>query len=66
MDVMLPAPGLPAHHPTRRDGALHADPCIIGAGSGGLSVAAGAVQTVASVVLIETHRLVRHIQRLLT
>ena len=33
-----------------RDGVLHADLCIIGAGSGGLSVAAGAVQMVASVV----------------
>ena len=35
------------------DGVLHADICIIGAGSGGLSVAAGAVQMGASVVLIE-------------
>jgi pyruvate/2-oxoglutarate dehydrogenase complex dihydrolipoamide dehydrogenase (E3) component len=32
---------------------LHADLCIIGAGSGGLSIAAGAVQMGASVVLIE-------------
>ena len=38
-----------------RDGVLHADLCIIGAGSGGLSVAAGAVQMGASVVLIEKH-----------
>jgi pyruvate/2-oxoglutarate dehydrogenase complex dihydrolipoamide dehydrogenase (E3) component len=36
-----------------KDGVLHADLCIIGAGSGGLSVAAGAVQMGASVVLIE-------------
>jgi pyruvate/2-oxoglutarate dehydrogenase complex dihydrolipoamide dehydrogenase (E3) component len=39
--------------PALRDGVLHADLCIIGAGSGGLSVAAGAVQMGASVVLIE-------------
>jgi pyruvate/2-oxoglutarate dehydrogenase complex dihydrolipoamide dehydrogenase (E3) component len=39
--------------PITRDGVLHADLCIIGAGSGGLSVAAGAVQMGASVVLIE-------------
>lgn len=32
---------------------IHADLCVIGAGSGGLSVAAGAVQMGASVVLIE-------------
>lgn len=38
-----------------RDGVLHADLCVIGAGSGGLSVAAGAVQMGASVVLIEKH-----------
>lgn len=41
--------------PTLRDGVLHADLCIIGAGSGGLTVAAGAVQMGASVVLIERH-----------
>jgi pyruvate/2-oxoglutarate dehydrogenase complex dihydrolipoamide dehydrogenase (E3) component len=35
------------------DGSLAADLCIIGAGSGGLSVAAGAVQMGASVVLVE-------------
>lgn len=39
--------------PRLRDGALHADLCVIGAGSGGLSVAAGAAQMGASVVLIE-------------
>jgi pyruvate/2-oxoglutarate dehydrogenase complex dihydrolipoamide dehydrogenase (E3) component len=39
--------------PEQRDGALYADLCIIGAGSGGLSAAAGAVQMGASVVLIE-------------
>jgi pyruvate/2-oxoglutarate dehydrogenase complex dihydrolipoamide dehydrogenase (E3) component len=38
-----------------RDGVLHTDLCIIGAGSGGLSVAAGAVQMGASVILIEKH-----------
>ena len=36
---------------------LKVDLCIIGAGSGGLSVAAGAVQMGASVVLIERHRM---------
>jgi len=36
---------------------LKVDLCIIGAGSGGLSVAAGAVQMGASVVLIEKHRM---------
>ena len=55
MDTMLPAPGVPARRPALRDGALHADLCIIGAGSGGLSVAAGAAQIGASVVLIEKH-----------
>lgn len=55
MDAMLPPPGLPARRPALRDGALHVDLCIIGAGSGGLSVAAGAAQMGASVVLIEKH-----------
>ena len=36
---------------------LKVDVCIIGAGSGGLSVAAGAVQMGASVVLIEGHKM---------
>lgn len=36
---------------------LNVDLCIIGAGSGGLSVAAGAVQMGASVVLIEKHKM---------
>lgn len=36
---------------------LKVDLCIIGAGSGGLSTAAGAVQMGASVVLIEKHRM---------
>jgi pyruvate/2-oxoglutarate dehydrogenase complex dihydrolipoamide dehydrogenase (E3) component len=36
---------------------IYADLCIIGAGSGGLSVAAGAVQMGASVVLIENHKM---------
>jgi pyruvate/2-oxoglutarate dehydrogenase complex dihydrolipoamide dehydrogenase (E3) component len=47
------SPSLAPKRPTRRGGDLHADLCIIGAGSGGLSVAAGAVQMGASVVLIE-------------
>lgn len=47
----------PARSPQRKDDVLHADLCIIGAGSGGLSVAAGAVQMGASVVLIEKHRM---------
>ncbi|OUD09372.1 dihydrolipoamide dehydrogenase [Marivivens niveibacter] len=36
---------------------LNVDVCVIGAGSGGLSVAAGAVQMGASVVLIEGHKM---------
>jgi pyruvate/2-oxoglutarate dehydrogenase complex dihydrolipoamide dehydrogenase (E3) component len=49
-----PAPTLlEPKRPQRRGGVLHADLCIIGAGSGGLSVAAGAVQMGASVVLVE-------------
>ncbi|MCA3358038.1 MAG: FAD-dependent oxidoreductase, partial [Roseomonas sp.] len=47
--------GSAARRPVLRDGILHADLCIIGAGSGGLSVAAGAAQMGASVVLIEKH-----------
>jgi pyruvate/2-oxoglutarate dehydrogenase complex dihydrolipoamide dehydrogenase (E3) component len=39
--------------PIRHDGVLSADLCIIGAGSGGLTVAAGAAQMGASVILIE-------------
>jgi pyruvate/2-oxoglutarate dehydrogenase complex dihydrolipoamide dehydrogenase (E3) component len=49
-----PTPTAPlARRPVSKSGRLHADLCIIGAGSGGLSVAAGAVQMGASVVLIE-------------
>jgi pyruvate/2-oxoglutarate dehydrogenase complex dihydrolipoamide dehydrogenase (E3) component len=48
-------PALPARRPWRKDGVLHADICIIGAGSGGLSVGAGAAQMGAAVVLIEKH-----------
>lgn len=44
-----------ARRPMRHDGVLHADVCVIGAGSAGLSLAAGAVQMGASVVLIEKH-----------
>jgi pyruvate/2-oxoglutarate dehydrogenase complex dihydrolipoamide dehydrogenase (E3) component len=47
----------PARRPRLKDGVLHADLCIVGAGSGGLSVAAGAAQMGASVVLIEKHRM---------
>jgi pyruvate/2-oxoglutarate dehydrogenase complex dihydrolipoamide dehydrogenase (E3) component len=36
---------------------IETDICIIGAGSGGLSVAAGAVQMGAKVVLIEGHKM---------
>ncbi len=36
---------------------IHADLCIIGAGSGGLSVAAGAAQMGARTVLIEAHKM---------
>lgn len=45
-------------HPRRpwlKNEVLRADLCVIGAGSGGLSVAAGAVQMGASVVLVEKH-----------
>jgi pyruvate/2-oxoglutarate dehydrogenase complex dihydrolipoamide dehydrogenase (E3) component len=45
----------PPRTPRLKDGVLHADLCVIGAGSGGLSVAAGAVQMGASVVLVEKH-----------
>ncbi len=46
-----------AKHPIEANGRLKTDICIIGAGSGGLSVAAGAVQMGASVVLIEKGRM---------
>jgi pyruvate/2-oxoglutarate dehydrogenase complex dihydrolipoamide dehydrogenase (E3) component len=49
------APNASARRPTRRGDVLHADLCVIGAGSGGLSLAAGAVQMGASVVLVEKH-----------
>ncbi|MCU0985408.1 MAG: FAD-dependent oxidoreductase [Acetobacteraceae bacterium] len=55
MPPRLPDASLPARRPWRKDGVLHADLCIIGAGSGGLSVAAGAAQMGAAVVLIEKH-----------
>lgn len=51
--TMTPA----ARRPRLRGGILHADLCVIGAGSAGLSLAAGAVQMGASVVLIEKHRM---------
>jgi pyruvate/2-oxoglutarate dehydrogenase complex dihydrolipoamide dehydrogenase (E3) component len=57
MDATGATPGLGARRPRLRDGVLHPDICIMGAGSGGLSVAAGAVQMGASVVLIEKHRM---------
>jgi len=47
----------PARVPILRDGVLHTDLCVIGAGSAGLTVAAGAAQMGASVVLIEAHRM---------
>jgi pyruvate/2-oxoglutarate dehydrogenase complex dihydrolipoamide dehydrogenase (E3) component len=52
MDATPPAPPRRA---TLRDGVLHADLCVIGGGSGGLSVSAGAAQMGASVVLVEKH-----------
>jgi pyruvate/2-oxoglutarate dehydrogenase complex dihydrolipoamide dehydrogenase (E3) component len=55
MDATPTISGPPGRRPEMRAGVLHADLCIIGAGSGGLSVAAGAVQMGASVVVIEKH-----------
>ncbi|MFN7634581.1 MAG: FAD-dependent oxidoreductase, partial [Acetobacteraceae bacterium] len=55
MDATGAAPELRPRRPRLRVGILHADLCIIGAGSGGLSVAAGAVQMGASVILVEKH-----------
>ncbi len=55
MDTTGAVPGPGTRRPRLRDGVLQADLCVIGAGSGGLSVAAGAVQMGASVVLIEKH-----------
>jgi pyruvate/2-oxoglutarate dehydrogenase complex dihydrolipoamide dehydrogenase (E3) component len=55
MDTTRPQPHRPARRPVLREGVLHVDLCIIGAGSGGLSVAAGAAQMGASVVLAEKH-----------
>ena len=51
------SPSPPPKKPELKGGVLHADICIIGAGSGGLSVAAGAVQMGASVVLIEKDKM---------
>lgn len=47
------SPSLPPKRPEVGGDVIHADICILGAGSGGLSVAAGAVQMGASVVLVE-------------
>jgi pyruvate/2-oxoglutarate dehydrogenase complex dihydrolipoamide dehydrogenase (E3) component len=47
----------PSRRPHLADGVLQTDLCVIGAGSAGLSVAAGAVQMGASVVLIERARM---------
>jgi pyruvate/2-oxoglutarate dehydrogenase complex dihydrolipoamide dehydrogenase (E3) component len=44
-----------AKRPCPWPGRIKTDVCVIGAGSGGLSVAAGAVQMGAKVVLIEGH-----------
>jgi pyruvate/2-oxoglutarate dehydrogenase complex dihydrolipoamide dehydrogenase (E3) component len=52
MAAIVPS-SLPPKRPEVRGDVIFADLCIIGAGSGGLSVAAGAVQMGASVVLIE-------------
>jgi pyruvate/2-oxoglutarate dehydrogenase complex dihydrolipoamide dehydrogenase (E3) component len=41
----------------RAGGELRADLCVIGAGSGGLTVAAGAAQLGVSVVLVEKHKM---------
>ena len=54
---MNPNPNPAGRRPRLRNGVLQADLCIIGAGSGGLSLAAGAAQMGASVVLIEKHRM---------
>ena len=43
--------------PVRADGELRPDLCVIGAGSGGLTVAAGAAQLGVSVVLVEKHKM---------
>ena len=51
------SPSPPPKKPELKGDVLHADICIIGAGSGGLSVAAGAVQMGASVVLIEKDKM---------
>ncbi|MCS6932160.1 MAG: FAD-dependent oxidoreductase [Acetobacteraceae bacterium] len=53
---MSEPPAAPAPtRPVRRNGVLHADLCVIGAGAAGLSLAAGAVRMGASVVLVEKH-----------
>ncbi|MDO9500414.1 FAD-dependent oxidoreductase [Falsiroseomonas sp.] len=57
MDATGAPPGLCTRRPRLHDGVLHSELCIIGAGSGGLSVAAGAVQLGASVVLVEKHQM---------
>ncbi|MBX9747991.1 MAG: FAD-dependent oxidoreductase [Roseococcus sp.] len=54
---MNPTPPPPGRRPRLRQGVLHTDLCVIGAGSAGLSLAAGAVQMGASVVLVEKHRM---------
>lgn len=51
--MTISAQTLPPKAPTRKGDVLHCDLCILGAGSAGLSLAAGAVQMGASVVLIE-------------
>lgn len=55
MNATAAPPGLPVRRPWLHNGLLEAELCVIGAGSGGLSVAAGAVQMRASVVLVEKH-----------
>lgn len=56
MTIADPPPGA-TRRPRLRGDLLHTDLCVIGAGSAGLSLAAGAVQMGASVVLIEKHRM---------
>ncbi|MEM7073240.1 MAG: FAD-dependent oxidoreductase, partial [Pseudomonadota bacterium] len=45
------------HHANGKSNLIHCDLCIIGAGSAGLSIAAGAVNMGARTVLIEQHKM---------
>jgi pyruvate/2-oxoglutarate dehydrogenase complex dihydrolipoamide dehydrogenase (E3) component len=55
VDLAVSGGGEPV--PTRGGGVLRPDLCVIGAGSGGLTVAAGAAQLGVSVVLVEKHKM---------